>query len=172
MPWFLFHLCRIACGLKHLSCVQNETGTNHKNLGCFQHVHKEYPDVRKVFYLCAGVKVSHKPDTYSLIHNLHVIEFCLKPVEKEKPSNSKRRADDQLHVLWALGSAFPPEPSPPEQDAAAPMEWLVWMLTAALPCSSFHLIYSHYFSLACPFLGYHPECTRDSFSFNEDLLFS
>lgn len=52
---FCFHLCRIACGLKHLSCVQNKTGTNHKNLGCCCHVHKEYPDGILPLCRCQGI---------------------------------------------------------------------------------------------------------------------
>lgn len=68
-------------------------------LGCSHHVHKEYPDVRKVFEICTGVKISHELDMFSLIHNMYVIEFYLKAVEKEQPSYSKRRSDDKLQVL-------------------------------------------------------------------------
>ncbi|RMC11777.1 hypothetical protein DUI87_11902 [Hirundo rustica rustica] len=43
-----------------------------------EHQQKGHSDVIET-----GVKVSSEPDTYSLINNVHVIEFYLKPVEKE-----------------------------------------------------------------------------------------
>lgn len=44
--------------------------------GCCHHMHKQFPDVSKAH--SAGIMVSRKANMYSLVHNLHIIEFHLK----------------------------------------------------------------------------------------------